>query len=125
MSNNSDKGFSLAEVIAAMGIFSIAALGLIELNTESIRGASHVSWRTFAEIEANNQMAAVLSEPASNIGIVSGETVVRGRTLQWTRTLTATDTPGVLLVEVAVVRPDTGQVLTRQNALKGVVYESG
>lgn len=120
MSNASDNGFSLAEVIAALGVFSVAALGLIELSGETTRNASHLSWRALAEIEANNQMAEVLVSLNAPAGLSSGETTLRNRTLVWTRSITGTDTPGVQMIEITVARPDTEQVIVRQNALKGI-----
>lgn len=118
MNAASDKGFSLIEVIAALGVFSIAALGLIKLNSETLRGASHLNARAYAELEANNQIADALSNPKLGTGLHSGTSLQRGREYAWTLSVTPTTLQSVNLVEVSVSDPQSGQVYVRSQALK-------
>ena len=119
MSDPGQSGFSLVEVIAALGVFSIAAMGMIHLSNETQINASHLDIRTLAEIEASNLVAdAVTAPPPVSPGMETGESVQRGRTLKWSRTITATPQAGILLVAVDVRHPATDQVLARIQSLR-------
>lgn len=120
MNTASDTGFSLVEVIAALGIFSIAALGLIKLNNETLRGASHLNARAYAELEASSQVADAMSDPKLSAGVRSGTSTQRGRDYDWTISITPTSILQISLIEVSVSDPQTGQVYTRAQALKSI-----
>jgi general secretion pathway protein I len=119
MSDQGQSGFSLVEVIAALGVFSIAAMGMIHLSNQTQIGAAHVSMRTLAEIEASNLIAdAVTAPPPISPGLETGKSVQRGRTLHWSRTVTATPQAGLLLVAVEVRNPTTNQVLAQVQSVR-------
>ncbi len=120
MNTASDLGFSLAEVIAALGIFSIAALGLIKLNNETIRGASQVNARAYADLVASSQIADAMSDPELDVGLRTGTTTQRGREYNWAVSITPTNTFQVNLIDVSVSDPQSGQVYTRVQALKAI-----
>ncbi len=119
MSDRGQKGFSLVEVIAALGVFSIAAIGMIHLSNQTQIGASHVDLRAFAEIEASNLMAeAMTAPPPVAPGLETGESLQRGRRLEWSRTISAAPQTGLLLIGVEVYHPVTRQVLARVQSLR-------
>ncbi len=120
MNTASDLGFSLAEVIAALGIFSIAALGLIKLNNETIRGASQVNARAYADLVASSQIADAMSDPDLTAGLRTGTTTQRGSEYNWAVSITPTNTFQVNLIDVSVSDPQSGQVYTRVQALKAI-----
>ncbi|MGH1420322.1 MAG: type II secretion system minor pseudopilin GspI [Hyphomonas sp.] len=120
MNTASDPGFSLAEVIAALGIFSIAALGLIKLNNETIRGASQVNARAYADLVASSQIADAMSDPDLTAGLRTGTTTQRGSEYNWAVSITPTNTFQVNLIDVSVSDPQSGQVYTRVQALKAI-----
>ncbi|MEQ9437357.1 type II secretion system minor pseudopilin GspI [Hyphomonas sp.] len=117
--HSSQSGFTLVEVIAALGVFSISAIGLIHLNSETTVGAKQVDMRALAEIEASNRMADTMTLPlALSTGVTAGDAIQRGRTFDWTRAVTPTQEDGLYLIEVTVSAPETGQVLARVQALR-------
>lgn len=118
MNAASESGFSLIEVIAALGIFSIAALGLIKLNNETLRGAGHLSARAIAELEASSQMADAMTNPDMRAGSRSGSSVQRGKTLAWSTSISPTNVAKIKLIEVSISDPQSGQVYVRVQALK-------
>lgn len=113
------SGFTLVEVIAALGIFSISAIGLIHLSSETMIGAKQVDLRALAEIEASNRMAdAMTLPPPLPSGVVAGAATQRGRTFDWNRTVSPTQQEGLYLIDVTVSAPETGQVLAHVQALR-------
>lgn len=113
------SGFTLVEVLAALGVFSISAIGLIHLSSETMVGARQVDMRALAEIEANNRMADALTlPPPLPTGVIAGESVQRGREFDWNRTVTPTQENGLYLIEVTVSAPETGQVLAHLQGLR-------
>ena len=114
------QGFTLVEVLVALGIFSIAAMSLAHLGNETLVGARHVDQRFLAIVEADNLMAEALVRPGTiPPGVVTGESMQRGRNLAWMRTIAATDREGLFAVSVTVSDAETGQQLvTRQTLMR-------
>ena len=115
----SQSGFTLVEVLAALGVFSISAIGLIHLSSETTVGTKQVDLRALAEIEASNRMAdAMTLPPPLPTGVIAGAAMQRGRTFDWTRTVSPTQEDGLYLVDVTVSMPEAGQVLAHIQALR-------
>jgi len=97
-----EDGFTLVEVLAALAIFSIAALGLVRATSEGARAARIVEGRAMAAIVAENALAeAVLETQRPEIG-VSGETVsLAGRDWEVERRVAKTSNP--LILELTIV----------------------
>jgi general secretion pathway protein I len=117
----SQEGFTLVEVLVALGVFSIAAMSLAHLGNETLVGARHVDQRFLATVEADNLMAEALVRPgAIPAGVTTGESLQRGRKLSWMRTITATGREGLLAVVVTVSDVETGQQLVNRQTLMRV-----
>lgn len=116
-----DSGFTLVEVIAALGVFAIAAMALINLSNETTASAGHLNKKVLAEIEAHNRMAQVwLASEPPRTGIVTGESELLGTKLEWTETTATLAETGVAQIDVSVTDPQTGQALIRLTALRQV-----
>lgn len=116
---SAEKGFSLIEVLAALGVFSVAAMGLIHLQSNSSQAARHIEARLLAQIVAENAMVETITSPEIlEIGITSGDQVQRRRTFTWTRSINPTEHEGLNLVEISVADSETRQVMARLYALR-------
>lgn len=115
----SEQGFSLVEVIVALGILSTAAIGFSELTRGSIDGAKQIEMRYLARTIAENEMVRTFTDGIPlRIGETSGETIQMGRSFSWVRTITATGEEGLLLVELQVSGQQSETVLVQLSTLK-------
>lgn len=114
-----DKGFSLIEVVVALGVLSTAAIGFSSLARGSLAGTSQLESRYFATIIADNQLTEALTQDTPlRIGVIEGESEQMGRTLDWVQTVSQTTQAGLMLVEIEVSDPLTEDVLIRTSTLK-------
>lgn len=113
------QGFTLVEVLAALGVFSVAAMGLIALTNNSTRASSYLQDRFLAQIVAENVMTDAMTdlEPLQR-GVLAGEETQRGQTLGWTRLVEETGTDGLKSVEVSVSDTESEQTLFTLVALR-------
>lgn len=117
-------GFTLVEVLVALGVFSIAAISLVHLGNETLVGTQHVDQRFLATVEADNLMAEALVRPgAIPPGLEQGTSTQRGRSLEWRRTIIATGNEGLFAVNVTVSDADSGQQLADRQSLMRVVTQ--
>ena len=98
-----DAGFSLIEVLAALMIFAVAAIGLLRVTTENTSAVHRIETRALARIVADNQIAATLIqrtqvEKGEKVGVVD----MAGRRWRWKQTIEPTPNPLVLQVTVTV-----------------------
>ena len=116
-----NRGFTLIEVLVALGILSIAALALLNVQSQSAIAAGAVRERLLAEIVAENQLIEALTAPeAPVIGSSNGDVRAAGEAWQWTQTVARTGDRQVLRVDVAVRRAtDAGSVLSQLSAFRG------
>ncbi|MGV8929375.1 MAG: type II secretion system minor pseudopilin GspI [Brevundimonas sp.] len=106
------EGFTLIELLVALAVFSLAAMALLNLSGENTRSASRVETRTLGGVVAENLAVEAMIQPAIGEGTVSGETPLAGRPWRWIRTVTATDDPDILRVDIRV-RDAGGQAAER------------
>ena len=98
-----DAGFSLIEVLAALMIFAVAAIGLLRVTTENTSAVQRIETRALARIVADNQIAATLIqrnqiEKGEKAGVVD----MAGRQWRWNQTIQPTPNPLVLQVTITV-----------------------
>ncbi|MEO0983612.1 MAG: type II secretion system minor pseudopilin GspI [Pseudomonadota bacterium] len=114
-----DSGFSLVEVVVALGVFSIAALSLMQLNLQSAQASSLVEQRFLARVVADNQLAQTFVDTEPPVqGVEQGEAEQFGRTLYWTRIITQSPRDGLLIVRVEVRAEEGGPALATATTLK-------
>ena len=96
-----DAGFTLIEVLAALAVFSIAAVGLVHISIENTRATAIVETRALAAIVADNALTDRFSDPRPPVkGFVSREERLAGR--DWQVEETIADTPDPLILQVTI-----------------------
>jgi general secretion pathway protein I len=105
-------GFTLIELLVALAVFSLAALALLNLTGENTRSAARVETRTLGGVVAENLAVEAMIAPAIGEGTASGRIPLAGRDWRWTRTVTATDDPDLLRIDIRVAT-DEGQAADR------------
>lgn len=96
-------GFTLAEVMAALAVFSIAALALLHLAAENTRAAGAAREHAFASLVAENLMVEAVAMPQSVApGVSHGAEQMDGREWDWTRTVLDAGEPGLWRIDVEV-----------------------
>ncbi len=114
----SARGFSLLETMVALSVFSIAAMGMLSLNTQSVRISSELDTRLLARTVAENVGVDTVSGSFTQTSLVStGEQVQRGRTYAWRRTVEATQRPGLYSIRIEVSEDKSPAVLARLSFL--------
>jgi len=98
-------GFTLIEILAALGIMAVGIAAVTQLATQSIRGTSRVEERVLANWVAANRMAqfrldARAKLPASGSG--NNEVEMGGRGWVISETITPVEAEGTVRVEVSV-----------------------
>lgn len=113
-----DSGFTLIEVLAALAVFSLAAVGLIQVTAQSTRTAAALEQRYAARVVASNVLSDTLAQTRSvRLGSTTGQEEQLNRPFEWTRDV-APAAGGLLQVQVSVADPATGQVLAELSALR-------
>lgn len=113
-------GFTLIEMLVALGVFSLAALAMLNLMGQNLRTAAILEESALASIVAENravEIQASLAPPEP--GIVNGEEEMGGRRWQWQRTTLATDRPDIVRVDIAVRLEGRQQVAAQASLFRG------
>ena len=101
--SHAQAGFTLAEVMAALAVFSIAALAMLHLAAENVRAAGAAREHTFAGLLAENLMVEAIALPeAATPGVSHGTDRMDGRDWDWTRIVRPGGEPGLWRVDVEV-----------------------
>ncbi len=112
------RGFSLIETMVALSVFSVAAMGLLSLNTQTVRFSSDLDKRLLAKTVADNiAVDTVTGKLEGDSPQTTGEEVQRGRTYIWTRTIEATPNQGLYSVRIRVSEADNETVLAQLSLL--------
>lgn len=112
------QGFSLLETMVALSVFSMAAMGLLALNTQSVRIASELETRPLAQIVADNVATDTVTGKLEGASPVeTGEEVQRRRAFVWTRTIESAPGTGLYTIRIDVAEPHNPHVLARLTLL--------
>lgn len=108
------RGFSLLETMVALSVFSIAAMGLLSLNTQSVRVSADLDTRLLARTVAENVAVDTVTGSLEAAGLVSeGGEIQRGRSYEWKRTIEATPRPDLYSVRIEVTEAGGSVVLAK------------
>ncbi|GAA3263319.1 hypothetical protein GCM10020258_28540 [Sphingomonas yabuuchiae] len=103
MQGRKGSGFTLIEIMVALAVFSLAAMALVRLESETIRGASILDETVVAQMVARNVAIAAVTDPqAPALGRTTGAEVNGGRSWKWTRIVSGTGDARVVRIDVAV-----------------------
>lgn len=112
------RGFSLLETMVALSVFSVAAMGLLSLTTQSVRISSELDVRLLARTVAENVAVDTVTGTLASAGIAAeGEDTQRGRSFAWKRTIEATPRQGLYSVRIEVTETGSPAVLARLSLL--------
>lgn len=117
-----EAGFTLMEAVAALGVFAIAALSLMRLNTENVRALGQIETAAYARLVAENQMAIALAETRARAlerGVSTGQEAMAGIEWSWTRVVAPTADPDVDRVEITVSPLDSDREAARLLGFRG------
>lgn len=115
---SSDAGFSLIEVLTALVVFSIAAVGVTQLISQSVRSASLLETRTLANFVAHNQLVEISSIDDYDRLPREGEADMLGRVFDWERDIVRTPQPGIVRITVTVREEDSEQIVATLSAFR-------
>ncbi|MEO0465741.1 MAG: type II secretion system minor pseudopilin GspI [Pseudomonadota bacterium] len=113
-----EAGFTLVEVLAALAVFSLAAVGLMQVSAQSVRTASALEQRFAARVMASNILSESIAQrrPLQR-GTTAGRDEQLGLELDWSRAVSPA-TAGLLQITVTVSNPESGQVLVELSSLR-------
>ncbi|KCZ99267.1 general secretion pathway protein I [Hyphomonas polymorpha PS728] len=107
------QGFTLMEALVAVAVFATAAMGLISLNTSSLRISAQMGDRALARQVAENVAVETITNPELQvIGRSGGQEVQRGRSFVWQRDITPAPRDDVVEVSIRVRAADEEAVLS-------------
>ncbi len=107
VTDNREAGFSLVEALAALFLFGVASVGLMQLQSQSLATLSRTEDRALAQLVAQNQLTqAQASRQAPAVGDTSGQVMLAGRTWPWVQTVTPAQDTRSLQIAVRVSAPD-------------------
>lgn len=119
--HRNERGFSLVETVAALGILSLAAVPLMQLSTEAVQNTGRLESRLLARTAAENVLARSMADPEPlEVGQSAGVESQLGRTYEWTLIVYPTEQPSLLRLEVRVAETGRDQTLARLMTLKRV-----
>ncbi len=98
-----EAGFTLLEAVVALGVFAMAALALLRMNTENIRAQGALETSALARMVAENELALALADRTrSQRGVFEGEAELAGRDWVWLRTVAPTADPDIDRIQIVV-----------------------
>lgn len=102
-----DAGFSLIEMLVAVVILALAAVTLLEHQSQAMNLTVEVERRALASIVAENRMAQALGrrEPPVS-GTLGGEETQMGVAFRWRQTVRPAAGTELMLVQVSVYSAD-------------------
>ena len=82
---NSQRGFTLLEIMVSLAVMAIVLLSVFRLHSGSLKLADAVQTRSLMPFIARQQLAKVLSQPSFE-GTISGEMKEQGTVYDWSCT---------------------------------------
>lgn len=114
-----EDGFTLVEVVVALGILSTTAIGFSTLSRGSIDSAKQIEMRYLARTVVDNELTRVFTEQANlQIGVTNGQSRQMGRTFEWVRIVEPVPQDGIVAVQLQVREADSETVLAQARTLR-------
>ena len=105
----SERGFTLIEMLVALSVFSVAALALIRLQAYTTRNAAELELRVVAQTVVRNRAVELLTNPrAPALGERTGEVENGGLTWQWVQNAKLTEDERFIQIDIAAREPQSG-----------------
>ncbi len=118
MDRHRASGFSLIEVLVAMAVFSLAAIPLVQLMTQTLAGAGHIEQRFLAGVVADNVIADATVGLLDTVeGPFAGVEHQKGRAFEWSAAILPTQSNDIAAIRVEVSNQETGQIIASRSAL--------
>ncbi|MFN3913066.1 type II secretion system minor pseudopilin GspI [Hyphomonas sp.] len=118
MDSHRASGFSLIEVLVAMAVFSLAAIPLVQLMTQTLTGAGHIEQRFLAGVVADNVIADATVGLLDTVeGPFAGVESQKGRAFEWSAAILPTQSNDIAAIRVEVTNQETGQIIASRSAL--------
>lgn len=115
-----EAGFTLIEMLVALGILGIALVALLNAVGENVRAAGSVRQNLLAGMVAENRMIETIAIPdGQEAGIDTGEAELAGRTWHWRREILPTADPNIQRVEIVVAPQGQEPPAARLTAFRG------
>lgn len=119
---DSERGFTLVELLVALALFSIAGLALLKLQGVTLASTSAIDRQLVASIVAQNIATDALTDAAPPaVGAASGVERNMGVDWAWRRVVSRPADPRMLRVDIAVVqdgRTLAGTTVVRLGAVR-------
>ena len=97
------RGFTLMEALVAVAVFATAAMGLISLNTNSVRISAQMGERALSRLVAENVAVLTITDPQLQVvGRTEGQETQRGRAYLWERTIVPAQRADIIEIVVRV-----------------------
>ena len=114
------RGFTLIEVLVALGLIGLAAAGTMQVLQKSIVTTAGVRERLVAGIVAENHLVEALARPIpQQLGTRRGKIAMAGQEWQWSETQARTSDAALIRVEVSVRLVTDGPELANLSVLRG------
>jgi general secretion pathway protein I len=116
------RGFTLIEVLVALGLIGLAAAGTMQVLQKSIVTTVGVRERLVAGIVAENRLVEALAQPIpQQLGTRRGQVLMAGQEWQWFETQARTSDAALIRVEVSVRLVADGPELANLSVLRGQI----
>jgi len=112
-----DDGFTLIEVLASLVIFSVAIVGLIHLNTQSVKTVTSLEGKMLAGIVADNVLIDARRKELRT-GENDGRETARGQEFIWLTETRETEVKDFYEIIVSVRDAKGEQVLVERRAYR-------
>ncbi|HEX5694249.1 MAG TPA: type II secretion system minor pseudopilin GspI [Arenimonas sp.] len=116
-----EAGFSLLEMLVALGVFSLAVLALLHLSGQNARSAVIVEEQALAGIVADTIAAeSLLLDAAALAAAGEGSETAGDREWRWQRRIAATPVAGLQRIDIEVLAPGESRVVVATQVFRGV-----
>lgn len=107
------RGFTLVEVLVALAILAIALAAAMRAASVATEGAQETRLRTLATWVAQNRIAELTAARLfPGVSVTDGKSRMGAIEFDWRQTVSETPNPAFRKVELAVMRPGGGVLVT-------------